>query len=251
VIDVEALGRDIDATIIGHAANSARSKQKALGASDISKQCERAIGYKLLRVAPVNMNLDPMARIRGSQMHKFMEGAYNAKNKALGFKRYHLEKRTKFGLGLGGKADCYDSVDKALIDWKFVGETGMKRGAKGEDIAYVEQQGLYAKGKIAEGNEVDWLITVYFHMSFGLRKKNIVVVAYDPAIAQRPLDRYAKVKKAIKKDGIEALPLLPTTPKFCDYCDYFMPGATDAREACNAALFPTPTQPITTETRDE
>lgn len=232
-IDAIALGNDIVADIRFHARNSKRSLQKALGPSDISKPCERAIGYKLLGSESVN-DPDPWFTIIGSAMHKWMEECYRAKNKRLGYARYLIEHKVSVGGKISGKLDIFDTELNAVIDWKFVGESGLKRGKSGEDESYSQQLSLYAKA-ISKKYPVDWIITVYLPRNNFLSKRFVNVAAYEPALADKALERYLKVAKVVAKGGADSLALLIPTTHHCDFCPFFLPGSLDISLGCPGA----------------
>lgn len=230
---------EIKSQIIGHAKNSARSKQKAIGPSEIAQQCERRIGYRLLDLEKSNFS-DPWFTIIGTAMHKWLEDCYKAINKSLPEDRYLIEYRVKIHGAIGGKFDIYDKKTKAIRDWKLVGDSTLKKAKSGGSESYSDQTAQYALGLVAKGYEVEWLEVVYLPRSTYLKNAVITRERFDPERAKAALARHDKVKATTKKHGIKALELLPATESFCHFCPWHLPASPVLEVGCPGAIKPTP-----------
>jgi hypothetical protein len=242
----DLIGNEVVADIRYHSSHSKRSLQKSMGASDISNQCPRRLAYKILDVPKVN-DPDPWFTIIGSAVHKWMADCYTAKNKRLGSPRYLIEKRVSITKGVGGSFDLYDSQFEAIIDWKVVGDSAIKRAKADSSTAYNEQLSLYADSLLKRGIPVKWIVTFYLPRNGFLRTKFVDVQKFKPAVAQVAVERYKQVNSVVNKFGSEAPYHLPGISAFCDYCPFFMPASTDYSAACPGADLPT--QPKAQETR--
>lgn len=227
----QAILDEIKNDIMNHSRNAARSKQKAIGPSEIAHPCARRVGYRLLEVEKTNFP-DPWFTIIGTAVHKWLEDCYKAKNKALGYERYLLEHRVKVHGSIGGKFDLFDTQTKSIRDWKVPGDSSIKRAKSKGSGAYSDQIAQYGLGLVAKGYQVDWVEIVYLPRNMTLRNAHIHREKFDPERARAILARHDEIKKTTKSHGIKALALLPTTESFCDWCPYLLPGSPDLSIGC-------------------
>ena len=228
---------EIKSDIIGFATNSKRSQQKALGASDIAAPCDRRMAYKMLDMAPSNFS-DPWYMIIGTAVHAWLETCYKAKNKRLGRTRYLLEYKVKFGTGLSGRLDCFDTDNNSIIDWKVVGTSTLKAASIDLNEVYTDQLCLYAKGLSDKGFTVEWLQIVFLPRNNQLSKSIMQRVPFDIERAKAVLARHDAVKKTVKEHGVKALSLLTTDASGCFFCPYYLSGSPLLTEGCSGAQDP-------------
>ena len=73
--EASALAEKITAVIQNRSTNAPRSKQRAIGLSEIGEACVRKISYKLLDWQKTNTNTDPWPSISGTAIHSWLADA--------------------------------------------------------------------------------------------------------------------------------------------------------------------------------
>ena len=68
-----------------------RSKQQAIGPSEIGDPCDRRIGYRLANIPEINTRFDPWAGIVGTALHSWLEKAVSVWSKENGSVDWHTE----------------------------------------------------------------------------------------------------------------------------------------------------------------
>lgn len=225
---------EIKSDIIGFTHNSKRSKQKALGASDIAAPCDRRMAYKMLGIEKSNFK-DPWYMNIGTAVHAYLEQVYKAKNKDLGRTRYLLEYKVNFHTGLSGRLDWYDTETFTLRDWKIVGDSTLKEARLLPNEAYTDQLCQYAVGLEKKGLKVEWLEIVFLPRNNTLSKAVIQRFPFDIERAKAVLARHDRIKKVVKKEGVKALELLSTDSSGCFFCPFYLSGSPVLTEGCSGA----------------
>lgn len=99
---------------------SARSLQKAVGPSGLGG-CQRRLWHQL-HGTPRLQETDTFAATVGTWVHKGIEERVRATDSE---GRYLLEMRVEHD-GIGGTVDCYDTVDKEVVDWKTTKKSSLR-----------------------------------------------------------------------------------------------------------------------------
>jgi len=123
--EASALADNIKKVIEFRSSNSSRSRQKAIGLSEIGDPCARKLAYKILDWPQTNGSTDPWASIQGTAIHSWLADAFERFNDK-DDPRFMIEFRVKVSEDLGGTCDLYDKVDGVVIDHKCMGTTSMK-----------------------------------------------------------------------------------------------------------------------------
>lgn len=220
--------------------NSPRSKQAAIGPSEIGDPCDRRIAYRLANMPEVNLYMDPWPAIVGTAVHDWLERAVNRYQTEVGDRGYLTELRVFPDPMVRGRSDVYRRGE--VIDWKTTGADGMRKVRKnGPPPGYVSQIQIYGLGHIRAGRPVDTVTLVFFPRSGWLDDLFIWRAPYDERVAKRALERmYAVAWLAIDlnvevDDGnFERIPATPGDS--CVWCPFFNknlgPTETASRRGC-------------------
>ena len=122
--DASALAENIKKVVEFRSNNSSRSKQKAIGLSEIGDPCARKLAYKILDWPQTNVSTDPWASIQGTAIHAWLAEAFERFNDKDN-PRFMIEFRVKVTDDLAGTCDLFDTVDGMVIDHKCMGSTSM------------------------------------------------------------------------------------------------------------------------------
>lgn len=245
----QQLAERIGQFIINADADSPRSRQVAIGPSEVGEPCERQLSYKMLDWPVSNTAHDPIAAIIGTGFHLWMADKFEAKQGTLpgsDTPRYRIEERVTVrealnpAASLGGSADLFDRLLATNLDWKLVGVSSLdkyRRGGPGEK--YRIQAHLYGLGQENAGERVDRVAVVFVARHHEL-KVHVWSEPYDPSIAEAALARLDRIRQQLVDLDPEQHPgnwaLIPTPDKpNCRFCDYLKPGSTDLATGCPGA----------------
>lgn len=222
-----------------------RSRQEAPGPSTLGHTCDRHLAYKSRRTRKVSQVGDPLIAIIGTAAHSWMEEAVQYYNKTLGRERFITERKVKMWLPddteVQGTADCYDTDDGRVLDWKFLGADALKTIKRGQpSLGYVRQTHLYGLGYQHEGFEVKEVALIGIPRSGRLSDIVAWRAPYDPDIAMQTLDRYhgiSKLPDQLEVDDDESrwgwIPTGDNPP--CHFCPYYRPGEPVSSTGCPGA----------------
>lgn len=132
--------------ILEHAARAPRTLQQHLGPSEIGAQCDRQIVWKLCALPATNHVADPWPSIVGTAVHSWLEKAFTAENLRSSLLRWVPETRVTPHPDHPGTADLYDAQERAVVDWKALGESSMAKVRKEPPRHYQVQLLLYGLG---------------------------------------------------------------------------------------------------------
>lgn len=221
--------------IIAQDAARPRSRQRAVGPSDLSSPCDRKIAFQIIGVEPVTQREVNGYAWVGTGIHRQMEEALYHDNDELD----HINRRARWDIEipvkvpvtdtvtLGGHADAYDRQTKTVIDWK-------SRGASVPDAKtrakHHTQLLPYALGLILAGWEVNTCAVVYIARNGTLNDIEVDARPFDHAAADALLARYANLI-TVSGIGPSVLPLLGTGDD-CRFCPWWAPGSDNLTLAC-------------------
>lgn len=217
-----------------------RSKQVAIGPSEIGHPCQRRIGYRLLGVDKTNDTPGWRPTV-GTAVHAWLAETFimaeqeRRKDDPDAPRRWLIEHRVDVGDDITGSCDLFDRETRTLIDWKIVAATTL-RSAKidGPSEQYRTQVHAYARGWTRRGVDVDNVGIFYLPSSGELYEGHLWTEPYDEDIAINALERLARIRALTAAFGTKALSALPTdTPeRLCRYCPWHLPASTDLAAAC-------------------
>ena len=252
MIDTLSLSDEIRKTIGNFADNSERSKQTAIGMSEIGQPCVRRLGYKMLGVEATNKADTWLATI-GTAVHSWLAERYaTIMIEGTNEPRYLVEHRVMLPDGTPGTLDIYDKVNKCIQDWKVVGDSTLKKykATRHPGEQYQVQQHAYGMAlQFAElGYEVNDVVIVFLPRGGALRNLYVWSEEFNPNYVVAALERNRMAKIATDAVGIDALELLPAVAAYCDYCPNFLPASTNLKIGCPGENSnPTQSNPTQTE----
>ena len=235
--DSSALAYNIKKVVEHRSVNSARSKQKAIGLSEIGDPCARKLAYKILDWPETNGGGDPWASIQGTAIHSWLADAFEKFNDKDN-PRFMIEFRVKVTDELGGTCDLFDTIDGMVIDHKCMGTTSMKaRKRDGMTAQQRVQVNCYGLGVEKMGKEVKQVAIACYPLGGRLDGLHTIVEPYDRQIALDAIERLDGIKLLVWQLDVEANPqnwdLIPATPAYnCLYCPFYLPKSTDLSKGC-------------------
>lgn len=229
-----ALADRIQAVIRAKSDNAPRSRQSAIGPSEVGQACVRRTAYRLLNWGKTNTTSDPWAAINGTAVHAYLAEAFGADDAS----NWLVEHRVTIRRGLSGSVDLFDTDNGIVIDHKCVGATSMKRAkASGPSHQQLVQMNLYGLGLEAEGWKVNQIALAFYPFGGLLSQMHVWVGDYQPEIAHEALARLDSTKELLAMLDVEEHPdrwqLIPAEPSnLCSWCPYFKPFSDDLAQGC-------------------
>lgn len=134
--------------------NQKRGRQKTIGASELGTACIKCLTLKLAKIPTVKTFNYPAWQ--GTAQHLWLEKHFKAYDK----ERFKTEKRVKItrlidGSTVWGNIDLYDTANRMCVDWKFLGESTLKKYSKNISQQYEVQAQLYGYGLNHSGEQCD------------------------------------------------------------------------------------------------
>ena len=213
---------------------SPRSKQIAIGPSEIGHECSRRLAYKLLDwTKPNETSSSSWAAQVGTAIHAYLAEVFSK------LEGYEVEQKVQIRANLAGTIDLYDTVRGIVLDWKTVGYSNLKeRKTSGAPIQQIVQIQLYGYGKAQAGAKVNKVGLVYLPTSGSLDEMHIELFDYDESVALKALSRiddlYSLLSQVDVESNPEMLALIPAeASRMCNYCPYFLPFSKDLAKGCN------------------
>ena len=207
--------------IVAHDAARPRSRQTAIGPSDLSSPCDRRLGYKLLgvpRVVPSDVNLPAWV---GTGIHRQMESALQGDPDWLTETPIAIPVTDE--VTLAGSCDAYHRPTSTILDWKSVGPSALAKYARETPANYRAQVGLYGLGMVLAGHVVTHVGIGYIPRNGHLSDIHVDVWPWDQGLVEASLRRYEALITAASI-GEAVLPLLPTASD-CRFCGWWNPNA--------------------------
>lgn len=218
-------------------ANAPRSRQTAIGPSEVGMECDRRIAYKLLDWNKANTGSDPLASIIGTGFHAWAEEAFSRPE--LGG-RFIVEQWLTIAPPLmpGGSCDLYDTLHDRVIDWKVIGDTMMRKyKTEGPREQYIVQAHVYGLGWEFLGRTPKEVALAFIPRTGYLSGLWVWRAPWDRQIALDALRRMYTIRDLIIAIDPETNPamwsLIPDKPGWgCRFCPWFKPGSTNLGDGC-------------------
>lgn len=214
------------------ARNSARSRQVALGCSEVGHDCDRRIAYTMAGVQGPNVNTDQWPAIVGTAIHGWMEQAFNDFQGMHNIRDWLTELEIHPSPLVKGHSDLYHVPRSLVLDWKFPGpDSFRKMKQEGPSAQYMVQVQLYGLGQLYAGRSVERVGVVALNRAGWLKDIYIHTVQFDKQVAQEALRRvYDLGHKLITEKIVEsgAWDSIPATPsRLCMWCPFYARGAKE------------------------
>jgi hypothetical protein len=230
----EQLGKQLADIITQAGIYAPRSRQVAIGPSEIGHDCARRLAYKMLDWDKVNESQGGnwVAQV-GTAIHSHLAEIFSKKE------GYEVEQRVTIRQGLSGTIDLYDTQRGIVMDWKTTGFKGLQeRRSQGATNQQLTQVMLYGYGKKLTGAPVNQVALIYLPTSGGLDDMHVDLHDYNEQMALDAMARVDNLMTILASVDPEQNPqhwnLIPKSPsKLCSYCPYFLPFSDDLSRACD------------------
>lgn len=214
--------------------NSDRSKQVALGCSEVGQECELRLAYRIANMPPLNWP-DSWPAIVGTSIHAWMEKAVNDFQAIHETKSWLTELAVYPSTIVAGHTDLYDIDTASVLDWKFPSPDNLKKmRANGPSPQYITQVQLYGLGHERAGRPVKRVGIAALGRQGWLKDLWVHTVDYD---RQHALDAVQRIftlgdkmmKLELPDSGAwQSIERSPT--RLCSWCPYWnrdqkQPGA--------------------------
>lgn len=219
----------IRSIIVDHDASRPRSRQTAIGPSDLSSPCSRKLVYQILGVPRVSDSGVNLAAWVGTGIHAQMEAALK------GNPDWQTEQQVSIKvdkrLTLTGRLDAYHKPSGTVVDWKSVGPSALAKYRRRSPDNYLTQVAIYGLAAILSGRmTVNHTAIVYIPRNGDLADIHVDAHPWDESRADAALRRYEQLHAAAAA-GPAVLPLTPTADD-CRFCGWWHPGSDKPEVAC-------------------
>lgn len=211
-----------------------RSKQTAIGPSEIGHPCTRRLAYKLTGTDKVNeISSSTWSAQVGTAIHAYLADVFG------GIEGYEVEQKVQITDTLSGTIDLFDAARGIVMDWKTTGSSGLQqRRRDGATDQQLVQTMLYAYGKAKSGANVTQVALIYVPTSGDINDMHVALYDYDEKVALDALSRLGAVQALTGELDLTNNPqlweMVPKHPdRLCSYCPYFKPYSTDLSKGCN------------------
>lgn len=212
-----AIRAKIDAILEAAMIGEPRSQQTVIGPSEIGSACEHCLAAKLAgwEQLPEAAWLPWL----GTALHAYLANVFEP------IAGWLPETRVSVGwIGsqeITGTSDLFSLEDNAVIDWKLVGATTLKKAKGGPSAQYKAQAHCYGLGFFRAGYDVE-TVSIYYlpRNAVSLRDGVWWDEPFDPMIALRALRRAEVLVDRIAREGDGFITDLPRD-KDCWDCKRF------------------------------
>lgn len=219
-----------DAVLIADAERP-RSKQAAIGASDLGQPCLRRLAYRLMNEPTINTHrTSTWAAIVGTAVHESLAEAFLAANNRAGRIRYLVEQRIKIRGNIHGTLDLYDGDRATIVDNKIVGISALKEYKRnGPAPAYRVQVHACGAGLKQLGLPVETVAIAFYPRGHDIADLHVWDEPYDENVVTEALTRHDHLIELICELDVEHHPdryqIIPKTPsRLCHYCPWWKGG---------------------------
>lgn len=216
-----------------------RSKQVAIGPSEIGDQCDRRIGYRLAGITACNTDFDPWAAIVGTALHSWLDSAVQMWMTEHQDWSWSTETTLSMNEFVEGHSDLYSHEHQAVIDWKGAGPDVMKKvRVDGPSAGYKIQTHIYGYGFEQMGWPVKKVALAFLPRAGWLKDMYVWSADYSRELAEGALARlYSIARTVVELDTIknpqrwEDVAFAPSNA--CGFCPWYDAGRPVDRGADN------------------
>ncbi len=223
-----ALKQELSEIIMWNEQNSPRSKQLAVGPSELGDACDRRLAYRIAGVPAVNTSSDPWPAIVGTSIHQWLEKAINLYQEVNGDLGWRTELRVYPDPLVAGSSDVFNIRTGVVLDHKTTGVDVMRKLKKGgpPPDGYITQIQLYGLGHANAGREVKRVALIFYSRSGWLSDVHVWSTPYDEAVARKALDRMYRIGRQLIELRIEEnysrFGFIEATPgDSCIFCGHY------------------------------
>ena len=207
-----------------------RSKQAAIGPSEIGTPCDRRLGYRIAEIPAINTDIDPWAAVIGTAMHSWLDDAVKMWCRGHQDCGWMTETPLQLDAFTRGRSDLYNSHTQTVIDHKGAGPGVMKKVRRdGPPEGYVIQVQLYGLGYEMIGHPVKKVALVFYPRAGWLKDTYVWVADYNRDIANMAMQRMYDISTRLAELDIMNNPhrweqVEHYTSNDCGFCPWYDPG---------------------------
>ena len=219
-------------------ANSVRSRQVAIGPSQIAVSCDRRLAYSLAGSGARADGRVKWAPLMGTAVHALIADALVAENVRLGRERWLVEQRVHPDATISGSCDAYDVDTDTVIDWKLVGPTTIDTARrKGPGAQYEGQIHLYGRGWQRAGRHPKWVRIVFLPRSVDFDDAFEWTAPYSRRAADAALERMYAIGEQMERLDVANVPanweqIAAAPGRMCGWCPYMRRGTPADDTGC-------------------
>lgn len=223
--DIE-VKEDLTEIILWAQRNATRSRQVALGVSEVGNECDLRVAYKMAGVPTTSNSPDPWPSIVGTSIHSWVEAAVRDYQNIHSIAEWLTELEVAPSPLVAGHTDLYHSPRALVLDWKFPSPDNLRKmRQEGPSLQYQVQVQLYGLGHINAGRKVDRVGIAALGRSGWLKDLYVWTTPYDQEMAEGALKRIYHIGNLMLN---EKLPesgrwdLVERSPsRLCSWCPWF------------------------------
>lgn len=221
---------DLTSIILNAQRNATRSKQVALGVSEVGNQCDLRIAYKMAGIPPTSNSPDPWPNIVGTSIHAWMEQAVNDYQGIHSVAEWITELEVAPSPLVKGHTDLYHTPRRLVLDWKFPSPDNIRKmREEGPSVQYQVQVQLYGLGHLNAGRKVDRVGIVALGRQGWLKDMYVWTTPFDREMAEKALQRVydigSKMIELNLPDSERWDVVSRTSSRLCSWCPWFEPTA--------------------------
>ncbi len=226
------LKEDLTEVILNANRNSSRSKQVALGCSEVGQECDLRLAYRMADMPAVHNGGDPWPAIVGTAIHAWMEQAVTDFQAIHSTRRWLTELAVYPDTIVAGHTDLYDTENFVVLDYKYPSPDNFKKmKLDGPSVQYMIQVQLYGLGHIRAGRRVDRVGIVALGRQGWLKDLWVHTVPYDQEVALAAIKRIYDLGEKMISLGLpesgEWKQIDRSPSRLCSWCNYWNRNATE------------------------
>lgn len=217
---------DLTDIILSAAKNSTRSRQVALGVSEVGNDCDLRIAYKMAGVPTTSNSPDPWPSVVGTAIHAWVEQAVRDYQAIHSIAEWLTELEVAPSPLVAGHTDLYHAPRALVLDWKFPSPDNLRKmRQEGPSLQYQVQVQLYGLGHIKAGRKVDRVGVAALGRSGWLKDLYVWTTQFDRPMAEAALQRVYDIgtkvieEYVVERNNWEAIPRTPS--RLCSWCPWF------------------------------
>ena len=210
--------------------HSARSRQVALGVSEVGNECELRIAYKMAGVPITSNSPDPWPSVVGTSIHTWMERAVGDYQDVHSIREWFTELQVAPSPLVQGHTDLYHEPRKLVLDWKFPSPDNLRAlRREGPSVQYRTQVQLYGLGHVNAGRQVDRVGIVALGRQGWLKDMYVWTVPFDRQAAEDALKRVYRIGSSMIEAGLPESgrwgEISRTPSRLCAWCPWYSPDS--------------------------
>lgn len=221
---------DLVDIILWASKNATRSKQVALGVSEVGNECDLRIAYKMAGVPPTSNSPDPWPSVVGTSIHSWVEAAVADYQNIHSIAEWLTELEVAPSPLVAGHTDLYHAPRALVLDWKFPSPDNLRKmREEGPSLQYQVQVQLYGLGHIKAGRKVDRVGIAALGRSGWLKDLYVWTAQFDKELAEKALQRIYDIgtqvidNYVVERNDWAAVKRVPT--RLCSWCPWYAPEA--------------------------